>query len=282
MVEPSARPLALITGASAGIGECFAHAYAARGYDVALVARRLDRLETLAIELRADHGVEAYPIAQDLAVFGAEAEVMQALAAHGRHVDVLVNNAGFSIAQDFAGVPWARQRDFLMTLIVTASGLAHAVIPGMMERGRGAIINVASIAGFAPGVAGHSLYPAAKSYAIKFSEALDAELRDKGIRVTALCPGSTESEFTKANGTADAGHGAPGFLLQTAQQVVEAAIAGNEAGKILVIPGVHNRIAVFLMRRLPHGLVRAILMKGSARFRLPPEPGTLPGTGATH
>ena len=272
MAAAPSRPLALITGASAGIGEAFARAYAARGHDVALVARRLDRLEDLAAQLRAAHGVEAYSIAQDLAAFGAEHEVMKALTAHGRYTDVLVNNAGFSIAQDFAGVAWDRQRDFLMTLIVSATGLAHLVIPGMVERGSGAIINVASIAGFAPGVAGHSLYPAAKSYAIKFTEALDAELRAKGVRVTALCPGSTESEFTKANGTREAGHGAPDFLLQTAPQVVEAAIAANEAGKILVIPGWHNRIAVFLMRRMPHGLVRAGLMKGSARFRLPPEP----------
>jgi short-subunit dehydrogenase len=263
----------LITGASAGIGEAFARAYAARGYDVALVARRLDRLEALAAALRSAHGIEAYAIAQDLAAFGAEHEVMASVRDHGRHVDVLVNNAGFSIAQDFAGVAWERQRDFLMTLIVSATGLAHLVIPGMVERQRGVIINVASIAGFAPGVAGHSLYPAAKSYAIKFTEALDAELRDKGVRVTALCPGSTESEFTKANGTVEAGHGAPDFLLQTAPQVVEAAIAGNETGKSLVIPGWHNRLAVFLMRRAPHALVRWGLMKGSQRFRLPPEPG---------
>jgi len=270
----SQRPLALITGASAGIGEAFARAYAARGHDLALVARRAGRLEALGAELKAAHGVETYAIAQDLSALGAEAKVMQALAGHGRTVDVLVNNAGFSIAQDFAGVPWSRQRDFLMTLIVSACGLAHAVIPGMVERRRGVIINVASIAGFAPGVAGHSLYPAAKSFAIKFSEALDAELRDKGIRVTALCPGSTESEFTKANGTVEAGHGAPAFLLQSADTVVKAAIDGNAAGKILVIPGWHNRLAVFIMRRAPRGLVRRAIMKGSQRFRLPPEPGS--------
>ena len=275
MAAASQRPLALITGASAGIGEAFARAYAARGYDLALVARRADRLETLGAELKAAHGIETYAIAQDLSAFGAEAKVMQALAGHGRSVDVLVNNAGFSIAQDFTGVPWSRQRDFLMTLIVSACGLAHAVIPGMVERGRGSIINVASIAGFAPGVAGHSLYPAAKSFAIKFSEALDAELRDKGVKVTALCPGSTESEFTKANGTVEAGHGAPAFLLQTADTVVQAAIDGNAAGKILVIPGWHNRLAVFIMRRGPHGLVRRAIMKGSQRFRLPPEPGAV-------
>jgi len=267
----SQRPLALITGASAGIGEAFARAYAARGHDLALVARRADRLEALGAELKAAHGVQTYAIVQDLAVLGAETKVMQALAGHGRTVDVLVNNAGFSIAQDFAGAPFSRQRDFLMTLIVSACGLAHAVIPAMVAQGRGSILNVASIAGFAPGVAGHSLYPAAKSFAIKFSEALDAELRDKGVKVTALCPGSTISEFTKANGTLDAGHGAPAFLLQSAAQVVEAGIRGNAAGNILVIPGWHNRIAVLIMRYAPHGLVRRAIMKGSQRFRLPPE-----------
>lgn len=267
------RPLALITGASAGIGEAFARAYARRGHDLALVARRADRLEALAAELRAAHRIEAHVIAQDLAAFGAEHEVMAKLSAVGRSVDVLVNNAGFSIAQDFAGVAWTRQRDFLMTLIVSAAGLAHLVIPDMVARGGGSIINVASIAGFAPGVAGHSLYPAAKSFAIKFSEALDAELRDRGVRVTALCPGSTESEFTAANGTASAGHGAPAFLLQTADQVVEAAIEGNLAGRLLVIPGWHNRVAVFLMRRLPHRLVRYALRRGSQKFRLPSEHG---------
>src|ERR1700761_1772401 len=134
MNEASHRPLALITGASAGIGECFARAYAARGHDVALVARRLERLEELAAELRARHGVEAYPIAQDLSAFRAEHEVMAAVRKHGRRVDVLVNNAGFSIAQDFAGVPWDRQRDFLMTLIVSAAGLAHLCIPHMVQQ----------------------------------------------------------------------------------------------------------------------------------------------------
>ena len=273
MLSSSQRPLALITGASSGIGEAFARAYAGRGHDLALVARRGDRLETLAAELRTAHGARVLVIVQDLAAFGAERLVMRAVTDAGGSVDVLVNNAGFSIAQDFAGVPWERQRDFLMTLIVSATGLTHLVIPSMIERRRGTIINVASIAGYAPGVAGHSLYPAAKSYAIKFTEALDAELAPKGIRVTAVAPGSTASEFTAANGTADAGHGAPAFMVQSAEQVVEAAIRAAENGKRLVIPGWHNRLAVFLMRRLPQALVRGALLRGSQRFRLPSDLG---------
>ncbi|HZZ67440.1 MAG TPA: SDR family NAD(P)-dependent oxidoreductase, partial [Phenylobacterium sp.] len=161
-IAPSARPLALITGASAGIGAAFARAYAARGYDLALVARRADRLEALAAELSARHGIEAFAIPADLAEWEACSRVMAAVEARGRVVDALVNNAGFSIAQSFAGVPWSRQRDFLMTLVVNACGLAHLAIPGMVERGRGSIVNVASLTAFAPGVGGHSLYPGAK------------------------------------------------------------------------------------------------------------------------
>lgn len=267
------RDLALITGASAGLGTAFAHAYARRGLDVALVARRRDRLEALAAEIEARYGVGALVIPQDLALFGAEAFVLDALRAAGREVDVLVNNAGLSIAQDFTGVAWSRQRDLLMTMVVSAAGLAHGVIPGMVRRGRGTIITVASVAGFAPGVAGHSLYPGVKSLAIRFTQSLDAELRAEGVRVCAVCPGSTETEFTQANGTAAAGRSAPRFLIQTPEQVVESAIAGAEAGRIVVIPGWHNRLAVFLMRTLPEGLVRALLMRGSQTFRLPPEEG---------
>src|ERR1700753_1844232 len=165
----SQRPLALVTGASSGIGEAFARALAARGHDLALVARRADRLEALAAELSAEHGIENFAVPADLAAWEACETVLAAVAARGRVVDVLVNNAGFSIAQSFAGVPWARQRDFLMTLVVNVCGLVAGVIPGMVERGRGAIINVASLTAFAPGVEGHSLYPGAKSLSVKWS-----------------------------------------------------------------------------------------------------------------
>src|SRR5271167_3377317 len=158
MAEPP-RSLALVTGASAGLGAAFARAYAARGLDVALVARRADRLEALAGELSRAHGVETIVIPADLATYEAHAPVLAAIEGRGRVVDVLVNNAGFGIAQSFTAVPWSRQRDFLMTMVVAACGLAYGVIPGMAARRRGSIINVASLAGFSPGVAGNSLYP---------------------------------------------------------------------------------------------------------------------------
>jgi hypothetical protein len=260
--------LALITGASSGLGEAFARAYAAHGCDLVLVARRLDRLEAMAAELAAAHGIEAVAVCQDLAEYGAEDRVLGAIDRRGLSVDILVNNAGFSIPQSFAAVPWARQREFLMTLVVSACGLAHGVLPAMIERGEGAIINVASLAGLAPGAAGHTLYPGAKSLAIKFSEALDAEYRARGVKVTALCPGFTRTGFAAANGTQAIMDASPRLFFQTAETVVAAAIAANARGKVVVVPGWHNKIAAALLRYLPHALVRAVVTAGARRYHL--------------
>ena len=260
--------LALVTGASAGIGEAFARAYAARGFDVALVARRAERLEALAVGLRAEHGVEALVIPADLSAWEAHLAVIQAVRAAGREVDVLVNNAGFGVPQAFTSVPWSRQRDFLMTLVVSACGLAHEVIPGMAERGWGRIVNVASLAAFSPGAAGYSLYPAAKSFAVKFSQSLDAELRDKGIKVTAVCPGFTKTEFAEASGTQHLMDQAPRRFWQTSEDVVQSAIAANEAGKVVIVPGWHNKLAVLAMKAVPDALLSAAIRRGAAKYQL--------------
>ncbi len=155
-----------------------------------------------------------------------------------------------------------------MTLVVNACGLAHGVIPGMAKRGEGRIVNVASMAGFAPGVAGHTLYPGAKSLMISFSQALDAEYRGAGLKVTAVCPGFTQTEFAAANGTSAVMDAAPRRLFQTADQVVETALSANDRGQAVVIPGWHNVVAAGLMHYLPQGLVRAILMRASSKYHL--------------
>lgn len=266
----SQRRLALITGASAGLGAAFARAYARRGVDLALVARREDRLRALAGELGEAFGVTVIAIPQDLAADHAEDAVMARLGEAGREVDILVNNAGLSIAQDFTGVPWARQRDMLMSMVVVPAGLIHAVLPGMAARGWGRIINVASVAAFAPGIAGHSLYPGVKSLAVKFSQSLAAEVGASGVKVTALCPGSTRTEFMQVNGTADAGR-TPGFLVQTAEAVAEFGVRANEAGRLVAIPGWHNRLAVALLKAAPSAISRPLLGAGARRFRLPPD-----------
>lgn len=270
MAKPpaSTRPLALVTGASAGIGAAFARAYAARGYDVALVARRADRLEALAAEIAAKHGVEAFAIAQDLGAWEACEAVMAAVARRGRVVDALVNNAGFSIAQSFAAVPWPRQRDFLMTLVVNACGLAHLAIPGMVERGRGEIVNVGSLAAFAPGVAGHSLYPGAKMLALKWTQSLAAELEGTGVKATCVCPGFTLTEFAEANGTAAVMDGQPRRFFQTPDQVVAASFDAIRRGKTVVVPGWHNKVVVGVMKAMPEWLLIPILRRGSAPYHL--------------
>jgi hypothetical protein len=181
---------------------------------------------------------------------------------------MLVNNAGFSIAQSFAAVPWSRQSAFLMTLVVNACGLAHGVIPGMVARGRGRIVNVSSMAAFAPGVGGHSLYPGAKSLMLTFSQALDAEYRSCGLKVTAVCPGFTTTEFAQANGTAAVMQAAPRRLFQTPEQVAAATLRANDRGQVVVIPGWYNVLAAGLMRYLPAPLVRAILMRASAKYHV--------------
>jgi short-subunit dehydrogenase len=267
---PISRPLALITGASSGIGAAFARAYAKRGYDVAIVARRLDRLESLAIELRNTDRVEAFPIAADLSIWEAEKPVLAALEALGRSVDVLVNNAGFGVASYFLAVPWARQRDGLMTMVVSATALTHALLPAMVERGRGSVINVGSLTSFSPGAASHTLYPGIKTYALRFSQALDAELRAKGIRVTCVCPGLTETEFADVSGAGEQMKATPRIFSQTATSVAEAAIVGNEKGHVIVVPAWHDKIAALLLRYLPEPLVRAAIRVGMANFK--PEP----------
>ena len=265
---PAPRPLALITGASAGIGAAFARAYAARGYDLALVARRADRLEALAAELSAKHGIEAFAVPADLGEWEACTRVMDAVAARGRVVDTLVNNAGFSVAQSFVGVPWSRQREFLMTLVVNACGLAHLAIPGMVERGRGAIINVASLTAFAPGVVGHSLYPGAKSLAVKWSQSLAAELGGKGIRVTAVCPGFTLTEFAEANGTKQIMDQASRRFFQTAEQVVAETLAANDRGKVVIVPGWRNKLAVAVLKLTPEFIAIPLITRGAAKYHL--------------
>jgi short-subunit dehydrogenase len=272
MPDASPRKLALITGASAGIGEAFARAYALRGFDLALVARRADRLEALAADLTSAHGVEAFAVPADLSRFEAQAPILAALAARGREADVLVNNAGFGIPRAFADVPWAEQRDFLMTMAVAPCALAHAVIPGMISRGWGRVLNIASVAGFAPGVAGNTLYPGVKSLLIRFSQALDAEYGGRGLKVTAVCPGSTRSDFAKEAGYAHLVGPIAARLAQSADHVAEIGIRANEAGRVIVVPGLANRLAVGLMRLLPEPLVRAAINVGAAKYRLRSEP----------
>jgi uncharacterized protein len=262
---PQPRRLALVTGASSGLGESFARAYAARGFDVALVARRLDRLELLADDLRRTHNITALAIAADLSDPGAPATIFAAI---GRDVDVLVNNAGFSVPRDYALTEWSEQQAFIAVLVTSVAALTHAVLPGMVARRYGRIIQVSSLAALSPGGAGHTLYPAAKSFVLKLTQSLSEEVRGTGVNITAVCPGFVKTGFHAANGTADLIEQAPRLFWQTPEVVVADTIAANEAGRVVVVPGLHNKLVALAFRLIPDGLGRALIRRGGAKYRM--------------
>jgi uncharacterized protein len=267
-VKSSPRRCALITGASSGIGAEFARQFAASGVDVVLAARRLDRLEALAAALATDFGVRAMPLQVDLAGADAPDTVMEKLGELAVKPDILVNNAGFSIAQRFLGVEWRDQRDFIQVTVTTATALCHVLLPAMIERRWGRIINVASMTAFSPGAPGHTLYPAGKSFLVKLSQSLASEVKPLGVNVTALCPGQTESEFADANGTRKALQGS-GLRAQSTADVVRSGIRANEAGKEVIVTGFGNKVAVAAMKLLPDGLTAALIRPLASRFSLP-------------
>lgn len=261
------RRLALVTGASAGLGAEFARQLAAGGNDVMLVARRLDRLEALARELAAAHGIEAYPVKVDLAQADAHRLVIEAVASRGRSIDILINNAGFTIPEVFAKADWQRESDMIMTLVYAVCSLTHAALPHMLAQSWGRIINVASVAGFAPGIGGHTLYPAAKSFVIKFSQSLDCEVRSRGVYVTAFCPGLTRTEFHAASGMTELMAKAPRRFGAEPPEVVAAALAANAAGRVILVTGLRNKVRRVALKLLPEGLTRPIINYGAARYR---------------
>ena len=249
--EKYAGRTALITGASAGLGRAFATRYAALGADVVLVARRKERLEDIAHGLEAACGIKAHIIAQDLSVSDAHEQVMQGVAAFEGQVDILVNNAGFSIPSTYAETDWARQEAFIGTLVSAVASLTHAVLPDMLERKWGRIINVSSMLAYAPGGVGHTLYPAAKAFVLRFSQSLAHEVKGTGVHCTATCPGSTATEFKQASGIGDGGEAKPGMFVETAEKVVRGAMRASERGKSVHVSGWHNKVAVSAIQFLP-------------------------------
>jgi hypothetical protein len=262
--------LALITGASSGIGAAFAAAYAERGCNLVLIARRADRLEARGAELAAKHGIAAHPFACDLADPESASQIAVWLAAKGLSPDILVNNAGFSIAHTFLASRWDQQRDFIQLQLTTAAELCHHLMPAMVARRWGRVVNIASVVAFSPGAKGHTLYPAAKSFLVKMSRSLAAEVKEHGVHVTAVCPGQTESEFADANGTRSLVARA-GMLTQKPEDVAAAGIRASEAGREVVITGLHNKIAAAAMKLLPDSLTAAIIRPQAAKFALPDQ-----------
>lgn len=245
-----ARPRALVTGASSGIGEALAEELARHGHDLVLVARRAEPMQALAARLREAYGVEATVDPRDLL----EREAATALAAaYGDSVDVLVNNAGFGLNGEFGTLSLERQTDMIELNVTALTRLSRLFLPGMLARGRGRILNVASTAAFQPGPF-MSVYYATKAYVLSFSEALGEECRGRGVTVTALCPGPTKSGFQDE---ADL-HGSRllGRLpLMDVGTVARAGVAGMQRGQSIVIPGFMNSLMAFSVRFTPRAVV---------------------------
>lgn len=242
--------VALITGASAGLGVDFARQLSARGMRLVLVARRKDRLDALAAELGNARTVEL-----DLSEDGATDRLMADLAAHGEHVALLVNNAGFGLTGRFAGHDGKRLRQMIDLNCGALTELAHAVLPGMIERNSGQILNVASTAAFQPGP-GMAVYFATKAYVLSFSEALHEEVKQDGVVVSALCPGPTATEFGEVAGFG--GHPVVDKMFMTSPDVVRIGLEGIQHGKAVVIPGFANKFGAQGHRFLPRSLLRRI------------------------
>jgi short-subunit dehydrogenase len=247
---------ALVTGASAGIGQEFAEQLAARGSRLILSARRLERLEDLARTLNDRYGVECVAIASDLSLPGA-AERLWSEASASRTIELLVNNAGFGAQGRFDEVPLERHREMLQVNCTALLELAHLAICDMRPRAAGGIINVSSIAAFQP-VPQLASYAASKAFVLNLSEALWAENQEVGIRVLALCPGRTPTEFQQVAGTGTA-EGAFGY--RTPAQVVTETLEALEAGKSYVVPGFENLAASWVVRALPRSTVVKVLKR---------------------
>jgi len=264
------RRLCLITGASAGIGAEFARQYAALGWNLVLTARRESRLQELAQEVRTRSNVEVTVITEDLADPVAPARLVAALQGRGLAVDALVNNAGYGLPGTFFSTTWEEQSAFLQVLYTAPVELAHRLLPGMAARKYGRIINVASLAGYAAGSAGHTLYGSVKAGLIKFSESLNAECEALGqtdIHCTALCPGFTWSEFHDVNGTREATSQMPKWMWMEAAPVVAAGIEAVNRGQPVIVPGLANKALATLTRVLPEPLGRAMVRAQSSRYR---------------
>jgi uncharacterized protein len=257
------RPVTVITGASAGIGVALARVFARNGHELALVARREDRLRTLADEIAATGARRPLVIVADLAASGAATRVGEALAAQGAEPQFMVNNAGFGLV----GLAASRDRDEQLAMIdlnVRALTELSLAFVKSLERHRGGILNVGSMAGFLPGP-GMAVYYATKAYVLSFSEALHSELKPRGIRVTVLCPGPVPTEFAERAGVA--GGLAPGILTQSAETVAEAGYRGLMWGDQAVVPGLGNKLITFLIRIVPRRLLLRLVDSRQSRRR---------------
>jgi short-subunit dehydrogenase len=253
------KETALITGASSGIGLDLTRLFARDGWDVVLVARSEEKLRAVAAELTSAHGIAAHVIVADLARPDAAADIVKMLTDRALTIDALVNNAGLGLTGPFMETDLRGELEMIQVNVVALTHLTKLLLPGMVARKRGRILNVASTASFQPGPL-MAVYYATKAYVLSFSEALAEELRHTGVTVTALCPGPTETGFAAASGVGSARL----FTLMKPSSSAAVARTGYEAmqrGRRVVVPGLRNKLLVQSVRTSPRRLVTFIVRK---------------------
>ena len=248
------RKRALVTGASAGIGAAFAERLAQEQYDLIIVARSRERLQALARQLQDRHGVRAEPLSADL-TDAAELRVIEEVAAGDDGLELVVNNAGFGTFGRFGELDADQEESEIRLNVLALVRLTRAALPGMIARRQGAIINVSSMAGFQPAPY-NATYGATKAYVTSFTEALHEELRGTGVRVQALCPGFTRTEFQE-RAKIDVSS-IPSLAWMTPEAVVDASLAALRRGQVICVPGIGNRLLTALVGTIPRGIARRV------------------------
>ena len=256
---PAADRTAVVTGASSGIGAEVARELARRGHGVTLVARRADKLADLAAELRGS-GVRAEVLATDLSNRAARASLLDRVTDLGLTADILVNNAGLSTVGPVAGSDPAAEMNMIEVDVVAVADLCTRFLPGMVERGRGAVLNVASTAAFQP-LPGQAGYGGCKAFVLSYTRSLGGELKRTGVSATALCPGPVDTGFGETAGfdKEDAENALPAFMWETAEAVAKCGIDALDKGRPVAIPGPANRVAAMFAHLAPKQLLVPIL-----------------------
>ena len=258
--EPSVVGTSVVTGASSGIGAAIATELASRGHSLTLVARREERLRTLATELTSAHGVAAEVIVADLGKPEGREQMVEELRGRARVVEVLVNNAGFGHQADFATSPRERMMEMVDLNVGAVVDLTSRFLTGMVDRGRGRVINVASTAAFQP-LPGSAVYAASKSFVLSFSEAIRTELRGTGVTVTAVCPGPVRTEFTEVAGFGGVEDRTPSAVWMSAEEIAQHAVDGAANDRRVVVPGALNRAGALAGQHSPRALALPLISR---------------------
>ena len=261
--QTAEKKTALVTGASSGIGLAFAKLLAQEGYDLVLVARSEDKLRSLQEELIEKHGIQAFVFSHDLTEPDAPQTLFEQIQQNNLSVCMLINNAGFGDYGEFVESDWPKQQAMIALNVMALSHLSHLFLPGMIQRGAGGILNVASTAAFQPGPL-MSVYFATKAYVLSFSEAIAAEVEGTGVNVSVLCPGPTQSNFAQAAemGKVAEQDGLSSDKLPSAEEVAKYGYEALQKGQVVAVHGTVNKALTFSNRLMPRALIR----KGVKQF----------------